>query len=279
MLRSTPAAIDNEINILIGQMEILERREDAVFQLLENITRLRDSVSADKQALLEQKAELEAKKWPVNWIPNELLIQIFITSCESGDLETDSDELYHRSPVILSHVCRRWREVCLMTSRLWSCIFHRSREFSRTALSTFVERSMTNPLHLIFESPRQDGPRVRRDADSAASYVLAELRPHVSRLQSIVFHSRRARAMEEMIDIINAPTCDLSCLRSLALSITEKEPSFVSTPSLLGINNLRRDAHRESAEASSFSRGNLRFLRLEQVTEHAINHMIPLELY
>ena len=136
---------------------------------------------ADKQALLAQSLALEAEKWPINWLPNELLILIFIMV---SDLDFDDDIFYHRPPVVLSHVCTKWRKVCLMTSCLWSRISHGSVQFSHAALSTFIERSNNNPLDLVFHSPRNSAP-----------YDLAELRPHIPRLQSIdvfiaVIHSQ-----------------------------------------------------------------------------------------
>jgi hypothetical protein len=253
MSRRSPTIIDSEIAIITRLVDTLQQREDEA-------CRLRDALRADKQALLERCVELEAKKLPINWLPNELLIHIFVELSESMDSGFDADELFHRPPVVLSHVCRRWREICLTTSRLWSRIACRSTRLCRTALLTFIERSTNNPINLILKSPRQSG-----SLDFAASYVLTKLRPHLFRLQSIFFQCQGALAMEEIVDIINTPTCDLSRLRSLTLQITEDNPSFLKTPSIRAFNNSRREGQGKSVDYSPIYNSSLRELRLKQV--------------
>jgi len=79
--------------------------------------------------------------------------------------------------------------------------------------------------------------------------------------------------MEEIVNIINAPTCDLSRLRSLALQITEENPSFLKTPSIRGFNNSRREVQGKSVDYSSVYNSSLRELRLKQVNN--INRLLP----
>lgn len=262
MQRRSRAAIDSEVGVLNAQIALLKRREDDVCRILEDTTRLRDSVRADKQALLDQTQALEAQKWPINWLPNELLTLIFIAYSESADLEFDGHRSYHRPPVVLSHVCKKWRKVCLMTSCLWSHIFHGGNQFSRTPLLTFIERSNSNPLDFVFESPR-DVSRGQRNTDDIASHVLTVLYPYISRIRSIMFQCHGALAMREMVDIINAPTSDLSNLRSLTLTIMDNNPSFKQVPSLIELHNARRSGLSEYTHSSPS--GSLQHLRLEQV--------------
>ena len=71
--------------------------------------------------------------------------------------------------------------------------------------------------------------------------------------------------MEEIVDIINTPTCDLSRLRSLTLQITEDNPSFLKTPSIRAFNNSRREGQGKSVDYSPIYNSSLRELRLKQV--------------
>ena len=254
MSRRGLTAIDAEIVTLKNLIDTLQRRED-------DACRLRDSLQADKRVLIERCKDLEAEKRPINWLPNELLIQIFIQSSESTESDVDADEPFHSPPVIFSHVCRKWREVCLVTSQLWSRISYTSTKLCLTALQTFIERSNNSPLDLVFKSPR----RFRGDPDIAAFYVLANLRPHISRLQSIIFHCHGGSAMKEMIDIINAPTRDLSHLRSLTLQITGENPSFSRTLSMVRLRNSQLDDQGGIIDYSPTYNSSLRELRLKQV--------------
>jgi len=268
MPRPSPTMIDSEIATITHLMGILQRRED-------DACRLRDVLRADKQALLERCMKLEAEKWPINWLPNELLVHFFVELSESISSGFDSDELFHRPPVVLSHVCRQWREVCLTTARLWSRISCWSTNLSRVALLMFIERSRNHPIDLVLKSPHRfvGGS----DFAASASYVLAKLRPHISRLQSILFQCQEASAMEEIVDIVNTPTCDLSCLRSLTLQITEDNPSFLRTRSIRGFNNSRREGQGRSLDYSPIYNSSLQELRLKRVhhaySSTAISHV------
>lgn len=260
MLRRGHDVIDSELIVINSLVDTLQRCEDDVCHLL---TRLQNSLRADKRALVERSAELEAEKWPINWLPNELLIHIFVEISESTEPDVDADELFHIPPVLLSHVCKRWRKVCLTTSRLWSRISYRSTKLRQAALLAFLERSNNNALELVLKSPR----RFLQDPDDAASYVLGILRPHISRMQSILFQCHGTIAMQEIVDIINTPTCDLSHLKSLTLQIVGDRPSFSKTPSLLGFNNSRREGHLKTVNCSPTYNSSLRELCLKQASQ------------
>lgn len=237
----------------------MQQRENDVTRLLEDLTRLRDSLSADKRALLEQRNDLQAQKSPINWLPAELLIQIFVLHSES---EHEATGLYHKPPVILSHVCVHWRRICLNASRLWSRISHSSTDFSREALSTFIHRAKNHSLTLVLQRSSHDVHN-HSNPDNAALYAISELRPHFSRLESIVFRCNKAVAMEEIVDIINDPICNLSRLYHLTLAMEAENPYFL--PSLLGRTNLRRECHSGSIQVSRRFNSSLRDLCLHQV--------------
>lgn len=207
----------------------MQQRERDVQHLLDDLTRLRDSLCADRSSLSEQRNILSAEKVPVNWLPSEILMHIFILHSESlldeANQEVKPVSLYHMPPVTLSHVSTKWRSICLSTSRLWSCISHSSTDFCQEAVTTFLQRAKNHPLSLLLRPPPRD-IHSRQKPDNAASHVIADLRPYFSRLASVVFRCEKAIAIEEVVGIINDHTCDLSGLRRLALAIETSNPYF-----------------------------------------------------
>ncbi|KAF8149230.1 hypothetical protein K438DRAFT_1988993 [Mycena galopus ATCC 62051] len=89
--------------------------------------------------------------------PAEILSHIFII-CRDNDL-TESDYTITdptRAPILLSHVCSRWRMVALSTPRLWNAVtlltsaFIRGREL---VVEEILGRSRSVPLHVALETP------------------------------------------------------------------------------------------------------------------------------
>lgn len=77
-------------------------------------------------------------------LPVELLIHIFLSLAE-----TSSD--YPLAPLLLSQVCRFWRDIVLHSPHVWRYIFlHDSRPIAalRAQAELWVERSLTHPLDI-----------------------------------------------------------------------------------------------------------------------------------
>ena len=81
-------------------------------------------------------------------LPIELLEQIFLEHArdtyQPGSIYTDV-KAHHLRPewIDATYVCRLWREICLHSPRLWTCI---NTTFSRKWILTFLERSRKQPL-------------------------------------------------------------------------------------------------------------------------------------
>ena len=118
--------IDQEIELLTAQLNVLQRREDDFARILEDMVRLQSSVRAEREALGLKITELESQKQPVNWLPTELLIEIFLIRAEDESADMAIGLSYNSAPVLISHVCHKWRELALATSRLWSFISYRT---------------------------------------------------------------------------------------------------------------------------------------------------------
>ena len=92
----------------------------------------------------------EAQKCPISSIPNELLISIFALFVQDLDQDDSGgeDKLCHWRPVILSHVCRRWRLFALSTSCLWSRIIL-SRISPVSAVDHFINHAGVSAIDVF----------------------------------------------------------------------------------------------------------------------------------
>ncbi|OAX37680.1 hypothetical protein K503DRAFT_771267 [Rhizopogon vinicolor AM-OR11-026] len=243
MPRRTSAAIDHEIEVLQAQIAILNRREDDFVRILEDMARLRDSVKAESVALASQITELERQKKPINWLPSELLIQIFVSLAEDNSY-TSADLAYSPSPVIISQVCQKWRKLAFATSILWSRVSYRCRKWSASPVCAFMNRSGSSLLDLTFSPPpyRVDDVDAATDEKLASQGLLDALNPQLFRVRSITFECTFPASMRLMVATLVDNLHKLKSLRSLDLSFATLGPSFTHTPLLewdeLGRQNL-----------------------------------------
>lgn len=266
-LRRSLSVINHEVAIVNAQIEVLQRREDEFHRLLEEVDRLRNSVRTEKLALEAKGRKLESEKHPLNWLPNELLINIFVSFTEV-DEPSEVEELYHRPPMILTHVCHKWRELALSTSSLWSHIFCRSERSSRAQLRAFLERSRACPLHIAFRvSTSKSNATAGWEERRTLHRLLAETSGHMLRWQSIVFRCFGAESMERIVEILNYPNNEFPNLQSLDLSITAPHPAYTNAPSLMkGITiNTDNDEFATHMSSADLKTGGLKHLRLQQV--------------
>ncbi|GLB41384.1 hypothetical protein LshimejAT787_0905990 [Lyophyllum shimeji] len=88
-------AIDVESAQVNAQIKTLQNREDEIQKLIDGMQALKDSISEERLVLENRIRELEAERYPVNWLPSELLVVIFTvvvasspTTCNAGRLST-----------------------------------------------------------------------------------------------------------------------------------------------------------------------------------------------
>lgn len=98
----------------------------------------------------------------VRFLPDELLSRIFIECIPTKGATVSLEASVHEAPMLLSHVCSRWRSVAFSTPQLWNRLIatigpapppHSSH--SRTLISLVQEwfhRAKTLPLSLRFAS-------------------------------------------------------------------------------------------------------------------------------
>ncbi|KAG1844527.1 hypothetical protein DFJ58DRAFT_664792 [Suillus subalutaceus] len=234
MPKKNSAAIDHEIEVLQAQIAILRRREDDFVRILEDMARLRDSVKDEQVTLASQITELESQRHPINWLPSELLIQIFVSMTEDNDSDT-SGLAYNSSPVIISHVCRKWRKLAFATSTLWSRVSYRSRKWSTSPVCAFINRSGSGLLDLTFSPPpyHVDDHDAAEDERLASEGLLRILNSHLSRVRSITFECTSSASMRLIVEALINNLHELKSLRSLDLSFASLAPCFAGTPLLV----------------------------------------------
>ncbi|KAG2123724.1 hypothetical protein BD769DRAFT_1669945 [Suillus cothurnatus] len=265
MPKKSCVAIDHEIEILQAQIAILKRREDDFVRILEDMARLRDSVKAEQVALASQVTELESQRNPINWLPSELLIQIFVSVTEDNDSDTSAGLAYNSSPVIISHVCRRWRKLAFATSILWSRVSFRSRKWLTSPVCAFINRSGSSLLDLTFSPPpyHVDDTDAAEDEWHASESLLLTLSTHLSRVRSITFECTSSASMRHIVEVLIDHLHELKSLRSLDLSFASLAPCFAGTP-LLVLDELGRGTLPDTPSI-------LTYLRLQQLPPRVIS--------
>jgi hypothetical protein len=134
--------------ILAGRIHILQRRESRLRALI-------DAVTHEMHIVEAQRSQLEKDHIihiPINWLPPELLIHIFVL--------TTLDSLYpiqsplDTTPLNISHVCQRWRYIALSTPTLWRRIVLIPSDLSprasvRPSTQIFLDRSKGIPTEVF----------------------------------------------------------------------------------------------------------------------------------
>ncbi|KAJ6456493.1 hypothetical protein C8R45DRAFT_579659, partial [Mycena sanguinolenta] len=147
--------------VMLGSME-----EDRV-RLSDLETRIHDierSLSALRTERAKVKERLDAYKYPVLSLPNELTSKIFVHLLP---IYPDTPPLTGlASPTTLTHVCGKWREVALATAALWRAIrlhYKYSHEmyipskFKQMNISdAWIRRSRSCPLSIDIDIPHPD---------------------------------------------------------------------------------------------------------------------------
>ncbi|KAJ7641454.1 hypothetical protein FB45DRAFT_1125274, partial [Roridomyces roridus] len=96
-LFSSPIVSGHQLRARLAQIEL---QIDALGAQMAALRTERDAVTRDLQSVV----------YPVLSLPNEIMGEIFTQYVDT-----------ERNPMLLTWVCRSWREVALSTSRLWTC--------------------------------------------------------------------------------------------------------------------------------------------------------------
>ena len=262
MSRKTPEMIDKEIELLTAQLSVLQRREDDFSRIVEDMVKLQNSVRAERAAVDSKITELESQKQPINWLPTELLIDIFLTRTEDESTDFAIGLPYNSAPVVISHVCHKWRELALATSRLWSFISYRTPHWIPQPLSVFLQRAGSSPISFNFISSPSTGTSNDWNTPTLETSTLVDIIHTLCcqrrRFRSLTFECGFAKSMEHVLAGITRVYGHLQELESLDLAISTLDPSFEGTQ-LLTSDQLSTD---QSSPGSPIMLGHLRLQQM-----------------
>ncbi|KAJ7896045.1 hypothetical protein B0H14DRAFT_2495597 [Mycena olivaceomarginata] len=132
---SSPAADRARVADLDAQISFLERSLS--------------ELQAEKQLVLER---LYSYKYPVLTVPTEIIAEIFVHFLPIYPVCPPL--LGPDSPTLLTHICRKWREIALSTPALWRAILLLDSTIPGVGQDKLVDmwlaRSRCLPLHLHF---------------------------------------------------------------------------------------------------------------------------------
>ncbi|KAL1699359.1 hypothetical protein EV121DRAFT_284149 [Schizophyllum commune] len=86
-------------------------------------------------------------------LPIELLVHVFldVSSYDVTNIAENPEKLSHAPPVVLSHVCSRWRAIALDTPRLWTLVVLSQAACRSGLLPAFSQRrGEGSPVDLIY---------------------------------------------------------------------------------------------------------------------------------
>ncbi|TRM58493.1 hypothetical protein BD626DRAFT_633986 [Schizophyllum amplum] len=247
-----------ELSRIKAQLDGLSQRRTETQRIIDDMQRLKDAMDLEAQELEREMRELEMQLVPANWLPNEILSRIFVMVNEY-DLDTivEAPNTDANQPVILSHVCSRWRQLALAQRELWNLIHLRAARYRgplglRHALSAYVERSGGLPLDVVFVAP----PHMEAIVEVRLINRLIELvnKPR-SQMKSLVVRCENELAMTDVFQKLDLRSADFRpSLEHLDLALA----STSATSSVLGIDL-------QSREAATLLKSTLANLRLERV--------------
>ncbi|KAJ6486234.1 hypothetical protein C8R47DRAFT_534856 [Mycena vitilis] len=190
----------------------LEADRVRVAELQAQIVQLELSVSAlrNEKALVQER--LDAYKYPVSTLPNEIMSEICIHFLPAYPRIPPLTGTF--SPTLLTRICRRWREIALATPALWRAVGSYNEgialdgERQAEIFATWLKRSRSCPVSIEIGKA---GPNVD------LSKILATVVPHRARCEYL--HLALSRAQ---LGVIEGP---MPLLRNLDLMLDPTLPS------------------------------------------------------
>ncbi|KAJ7430424.1 hypothetical protein B0H11DRAFT_943375 [Mycena galericulata] len=155
-----------------GRESCRAKIEDIERQILDLNTAIQE-LRAEQDLI---KKQLDEYKYPILALPNEIVSEIFIHFLPVYPLCPPQTGLL--SPILLTHICRKWREIALTTPALWRAILichdkNLNEEQQVHALEIWLSRSGCCPLSIHME-----------DFDSISMDECIEvIAPHRARLE------------------------------------------------------------------------------------------------
>lgn len=160
---------------------------------------------------------------PVQRLPTEILLYIFIWYTSWSEVDWQADKRIDRRPILLSHVCSKWRRIVLESSTLWTCIPFHSDVDART---TIIHRSREQSVDIVHCHVPSVVGRVDR-------WLVKTLQDMADRWRSVLWDSCED-TMQDMLLALNNAT-SMSHLHTLEIGVQTRtlpgDPLFRPTDS------------------------------------------------
>ncbi|KAK6978094.1 F-box domain-containing protein [Favolaschia claudopus] len=127
--------------------EFVAEKDAQILELEKRILALKKSISALRAAKHVPQKRLDAYKYPILTLPNEIISEIFLHFLPP--YPNPPPFVGRRSPFLLTHICHRWREIAITTPTLWRAIdltVWRPRLDLAALTALYVERARGCPL-------------------------------------------------------------------------------------------------------------------------------------
>lgn len=161
LLASYSVASDQEKEIIRSFIETLEHRRWEIDQEIEVLVKVRQEEKAAIDAVIRQH---DAIMLPLRGLAPEILSEIF-SHCQRGsaaEIVPEISNSFHslERPIVLTHVCRRWRTVVVASSGWWTTLRVKlgfpfrshSQRHSHLALTKLrISRSGISPLEICLQ--------------------------------------------------------------------------------------------------------------------------------
>ncbi|KAG0704580.1 hypothetical protein DFH29DRAFT_365082 [Suillus ampliporus] len=166
-----PSAIELSKDLSVSAI-VIERQQqvDEILHAISGLDTVMNSIKSLHRQLVEKKdmfiQSLNLHKGLVSalWrLPTELLSQIF-GHC-LPELVHNSPTFQRKCPMLLTKICRRWREVAVNTPSLWCKLSvgrnHRDRQLATFRYDSWLKRSQGRPLSLAVSYYDDDSTKLR----------------------------------------------------------------------------------------------------------------------
>ncbi|KAJ7651509.1 hypothetical protein DFH06DRAFT_1475565 [Mycena polygramma] len=158
----------------------LEADRVRVAELQAQIVQLELSVSAlrNEKSLVQER--LDAYKYPVSTLPNEIISEIFVHFLPAYPRIPPLTGTF--SPALLTQICRRWREIALATPALWRAVGSYNEgialncEMLAEIFNIWLNRSRCCPVSIEIG---------KADPNVDLSKILATVVPHRARCECL----------------------------------------------------------------------------------------------
>ncbi|KAA1474597.1 hypothetical protein DENSPDRAFT_841205 [Dentipellis sp. KUC8613] len=184
---------DDSVTDAPSKKVTLKNQEQDQRSLIHQQIEVRRGIIRDQEAAIHRLKVQFNDLAPACILPVELLTHIFSLSVPH---QSDVSHDYGKSPkplprlASLSHVCQRWRHVCLQTPSLWASI---TDCLGGRWPAVFLERSMSTPLRIDITLLSHPGPTI--------DLILANMH----RIRAMIIYSHTRMGLVDFMDQLSSP--------------------------------------------------------------------------